>query len=108
MAQGSKLPRSSKPARGGRANAKHGSKMRKGVVVKKPKRASVATKFNHSRRVTGAITRNIEKEMGHKVQKNGGALSLLKAVAPASGEGAEETEKKGAGAEIKEGGRANA
>jgi hypothetical protein len=85
MAQGSKkLSRPGKQARGGRAASKHMNKMGKGKVVFKPKRAPVATKLNEARRLTAAITRNIEKEMGHAVQKNGGALSLLKGVAAAS------------------------
>lgn len=68
------------------------NKMGKGKVVKAPKRADVATKLKASRRQTGAIMRNIEKQMGHKVQKNGGALSLLKGVAAASRKNTEKPE----------------
>jgi Protein of unknown function (DUF2462) len=85
MAQGSKkLSRAGKPASGGRAAGKRMNKLGKGKVIRKPKRIDVATKLNASRRVTAAITRNIEKVMGLQVQKNGGALSLLKGVAAAS------------------------
>lgn len=79
----------SKASSGGRSSKKRLGQMGKGKVVKKPKRAAVATKFNESRRMTGAIMRNIEKQMGHKVQKNGGALSMLKGVAAASRKGTE-------------------
>lgn len=67
----------SKRERGGRASQKHGSRMRKGAVAKKPKQAAIAAKLNESRRVTGAITRHIEKEVGEKVHRNGKSLSLL-------------------------------
>lgn len=78
------MSRVGKPASGGRASTKRMNKMGKGKVVRKPKRTAAATKLNASQRVTAAITRNIEKVMGHQVQKNGGALTLLKGVAAAS------------------------
>lgn len=95
MAQGKKLPRG-KPTSGGRASKKRMSKLGKGKVSMKPKRAAQATLVNSSRRVTAAITRNIEKEMGHKVQKNGGNFGLLKGIGVASrkGTGKEENAKK--------------
>jgi Protein of unknown function (DUF2462) len=70
--------------------------MRKGSLICKPKRAQVAAKLNQSQRITAAITRNIEKEMGQKVQSNGGSLSLLKGVANASkvGDGKPRTAQK--------------
>lgn len=90
---GGRLARLAKPARGGRANVKHSSKLRKGSQIHKPKRASLSTKLNESRRLTAAITRNIEKEMGSKVQNNGGALSTLKGVASASKPEKDESKK---------------
>jgi type IV secretory pathway TrbL component len=84
MTQGAKLGKKSKAASGGRLSKKMIGKVSKGKKVVKPKRAKVATKLNASRRMTGAITRNIEKQMGHAVQKNGGSLGLLKGVAQAS------------------------
>jgi hypothetical protein len=85
MPQGSsKTRKGGKLTRGGRESQKQISKMRKGSLICKPKRAQVAAKLNQSQRITGAITRNIEKEMGQKVQTNGGSLSLLKGVANSS------------------------
>lgn len=104
MAQGSsKL--AGKRDRGGRASQKHSGKMRKGSVVKKPKRAPVATRLNESSRVTAAITRNIEKEMGQKVQQNGGALSILHSTPDASKGSVKrntEVEQKSNGAKLSE------
>jgi type IV secretory pathway TrbL component len=94
MTQGARLGRVSKPPRGGRLSQKMVSKVSKGKKDVKPKRAKVATKLNASRKVTGAITRNIEKQMGHAVQKNGGSLSLLKGVANASRDDTHKAKKK--------------
>lgn len=104
MAQGSKkMSRAGKAGSGGRASAKRMNKMGKGKVVRKPKRSAVATKLNASQRITAAITRNIEKVMGHQVQKNGGALGLLKGVAAASRANTEKPPPKDTSSESKNG-----
>lgn len=104
MAQGSKkMSRVSKATSGGRASAKRMNKMGKGKVVLKPRRTAAATKLNASQRVTAAITRNIEKVMGHQVQKNGGTLGLLKGVAAASRANTEKPTSKDESSESKNG-----
>lgn len=80
-------------AKGGRGNKKHASKMKKGSLLRKPKKQSLAAAHNKSKKLTAAIGRNIERATGRSLSQNGGDLSVLKKVASAAKSGGDESSK---------------